>query len=175
MANLRKARAKKARKGALGKLRDRKENGGGEPKKALAALRQARKASSQHDFNMDGILYHNVRVLGRVHDIPWGSVDLTNGDTTYTAHNRYGSWMVGDPHEIDAVMKEPASLGWGDQVTLCTNLVARFEADLKVRGIKTAAELRAEREEADAKERRRLDAQEKRLATLAAKRAAKSK
>jgi hypothetical protein len=127
------------------------------------------------DFTFDGIRFHTARVLGRVYDQPWGTVQISNGDVTYTAHNRYGSWMIaiGDVLDYNGAFKEPAALDWGSQVEVCSALNRRFDAELKSRGIKTAAEMRAEQEEIDREQRRKQDAIDKAKQTRAKNKAKK--
>ena len=43
---------------------------------------------SKLDFHRGGIRYHNVQQ----YEGYW-TVDVSNGDITYTFHNRCGSWM----------------------------------------------------------------------------------
>lgn len=59
-----------------------------------------RPATSPHDFQLAGVRFHNARQQ----DGHW-LVDVSNGDATYTLHNRYGSWL----HDIDGEgrMAEP--------------------------------------------------------------------
>lgn len=153
--------------GAFGAL---KKKPSGPP---LAGLAARRRASSKNDFTVSGVKYHDCRILGRTKQgRPFGSVQITNGDQTWTAHNRYGSWMIGDPAG-EGVMREPATLHVGSQIEVCGNLIARFDAELKSRGIKTAAQLRAEREEQEKAERKKREAAEKAAATRKAKKEAK--
>jgi hypothetical protein len=74
-------------------------------------------------------------------------VDVSNGDMTYTLHNTYGSWManVGRSHN----MMEMAAVSRAMGITMGTvemyhNLVARFEAELKLLGVPTLAQQRRE-------------------------------
>lgn len=171
-------------KGALGALKS-KRNGQAAPKGALGALRKKkvgpalgamakrRAQSNKRDFNRDGIRYHNVRIHSD-DNLLWAEIDVSNGDTTYLMHNRWGSWM--HPLDSEGRFREPAALGIGSQITVCSNLNARMDIELKARGIKTPAEIRAERMAAEAEERKRLakleDAKEKRAATKKAKKEA---
>ena len=125
MANLGDARKKKAAKkgGALAHLKERKANGPVSEPETLAALG----VHQQHDFMVNGVRYHSPRFLGRINDRPWGSVDVTNGIRTYTLTNQFGSWMMPD---AEGYLKEPASLGIGNQLEVSTNLIARFDAFL---------------------------------------------
>lgn len=167
MANLGEARRKKAatKSGALSRLKDRKASDGPVQKpEAQAALANPDNA---HDFIIEGVRYHSPRFLGRINDRPWGSVDVTNGDKTYTLTNQFGSWMMPD---AAGYLKEPASLGVGNQLEVSTNLIARFDAFLVDMGIEKAPEKRArlaaeEKEKAKAERERRKE-QSKRVGAL---------
>lgn len=140
MANLGKAR-KKAK---------RKTNGPVPKRQALATLREAQ--DSRHDFIINGVRYHSPRFLGHISERPWGSVDISSGDKTYTLTNQFGSWMVPVP---DGYLREPASLGLGSQLEVSTNLIARFDAFLRDEGIRTVAQKRAAQEVEEKAKRKR--------------------
>jgi len=141
MANLGEARRKKAAasRGALARLKqsNKKGNSSVPKEQAQAALANP---DNEHDFMIEGVRYHSPRFLGRIHDRPWGSIDVTNGDKTYTLTNQFGSWMMPD---AEGYLKEPASLGIGNQLEVSTNLIARFDAFLVDMGIEKAPEKRA--------------------------------
>lgn len=171
--------------GALGALKSKRVNGSAAPKGALGALRKKkagpalggmakrRAQANKRDFTRDGIRYHNVRIHSD-DKLLWAEIDVSNGDITYLMHNRWGSWM--HPIDDNGRFREPAALGIGNQVTVCSNLNARMDIELKARGIKTPAEIRAERLAAEIEERKRLakleDAKEKRTAAKKAKKEA---
>lgn len=156
-----KAQARKG--GALGKLKA-KSNGkapaGALKKGALGKVRQQRLLSVEGDFKDNGLVYHNAHFQGRTASgRPYGVVDVSNGDKTFTFHNRFGSWF----HDVDeGKMKEAKSF------EITARLQARFDKELKLQGIKTAAELAEE-------ERKKAEAQKKRLAKLQADQKAKAK
>jgi hypothetical protein len=94
---------------------------------------------------------------------PYGTVDVTNGDQTYTLHNRYGSWM----HDVwngNGAAAEPARVAaWlgiiMSQAEMGQKLTQRFEAELKKQGIPhpaSAARAPGERRSARASKARTL-------------------
>jgi hypothetical protein len=141
MANLGEARRKKAAAGggALARLKQSNKKGNGPVPRAQAQAALAN-PDNEHDFMIDGVLYHSPRFLGRIHDRPWGSIDVTTGDRTYTLTNQFGSWMMPD---ANGYLKEPAALKLGSQVEVSSNLIARFDAFLVDMGIEKAPEKRA--------------------------------
>lgn len=85
--------------------------------------RVAQRVASAHDFQLAGVRFHNARQV----DGHW-QVDVTNGTTTATLHNRYGSWM----HDVNGTgtMAEPvrvaSMLGMGmSQLEMCQALQDR--------------------------------------------------
>ena len=138
-----KRKAERERPKTLAELRAAKQQ---KPKpKTLAELRKAKvkqaQASSKLDFHRGGILYHNVRQMNG----HW-YIDVSNGDKTYTMHNRCGSWM----HDVDGRegwMKEPAwvarALGTDlGQLPIAQALIHRLEIEPRM------IELRRQRAEA---------------------------
>lgn len=131
-------------KGALGALKKKKVG------PALAGLAKARAMSSKLDFISGGIRYHNARIYGETaQGRPWGTVDVTNGDKTYTFHNKHSSWFYDIPGQA-GYKKEPSSF------EIATNLQRRFDIELKSRGILTLSEKRAKWEEEEKEKRKRL-------------------
>ena len=143
---------------------------------SLAGLAKARKPSlaslkvkplpqkqTKQDFYAGGLLYWNAQITdhdSRGHDNgvfrPVGTVDVSNGNQTYTFHNRYGSWMA----DMGAKMAEPAYianlLGTNmGQVEMYQNIRDRFEAELKVQKVPTMQEQRRRVEEAEKAKRAR--------------------
>lgn len=134
-----------------------KGNGKAE-KPSLAGLKRKPlpKRQNKRDFYHEAVLFWNAKILGEVTkgyrdgvSRPYGSVDVSNGDTTYTLHNLYGAWMC----DVDgATMAEPALIAsWlgisMGQVEMHRQLQARFEAELKAEGITTLADQRRAVEE----------------------------
>jgi hypothetical protein len=114
---------------------------------------QEPKPRVSEDFRIDGVLFSGAEITGEVTagyqdgmSRPVGSVDVTNGDQTYTFHNRYGSWM----HNLwqgGGKMAEPAriaaTLGIGmTQAQMSQALTKRFEAELKKQGVLTTHQQR---------------------------------
>jgi len=62
--------------------------------------------------------------------------------------------------------KEPAALGLGGQLEVCTNLNARFARYLKEQGILTAAQKRVQRDMQEKAERKRQFQPKRSLAAL---------
>ena len=126
---------------------------------------QAPKPRVKEDFRVGGLLYSGAEVLGEITaghrdgiTRPYGSVDVTNGDITFTFHNRFGSWMH-DVWEGGGVMAEPARvIEWlgvdVHHVDLQHAMTRRFEAELKKQGILTPHQQRAKLD-ADAAEARK--------------------
>lgn len=116
------------------------------------------KKQSKRDFYHNGVLFWNAKILGEITkgyrdgvSRPFGSVDVSNGDKTFTLHNRYGSWMA----DIRAgeVMAESArvakALGINmSQAEMSRALATRFEAELKEQGVPTVHQQRVRVEEA---------------------------
>lgn len=120
----------------------------------LLALRNARRArkkgSSRLDFSVNGLRYHNARIVDFA-PRPWGRIDITNGDTTYTFTNQYGSWMseVGKGR-----LREPAAVArmlgtTASQYEVASSLQDRWYAELKFQGVPTPEERIRQREEAE--------------------------
>lgn len=126
----------------------------------LSALRTQKstqaKASSKHDFTLEGIRYHGARIHDR-DERPWGTIKVSNGDKTFEFHNRYGSWMCNlDGHRH---MAEPAAVARAmgtnaTQLEVAQALSARYYAELKAQGVPTPEERIRQREE-DARKQRR--------------------
>lgn len=124
------------------------------------------KKQNARDFYEGGVLFWNAAVTGDTGvgyrngvRRPIGTVDVSNGDKTYTLHNRYGSWMH-DIEQGEGMMAEPARVAiWlglkMNQVTMAMLLTRRFEAELKQDGIKTVHQQRADIERAEAEARKR--------------------
>ena len=123
---------------------------------ALRAKKQASKAkASKLDFHRAGIRFHNVQQYNG-----YWTVDVSNGDKTYTFNNRCGSWM----HNVEGRegwMAEPArvarALGTDmSQVEMSQSIMHRLELELRERGIPTREQLlRQHEEEAKAQRRKR--------------------
>jgi len=118
------------------------------PPKTLAELKRAKQAkrSARLDFRRGGVKYHNVQQV----DGYW-MIDVTNGDKTFTLHNRHGAWYhdVVDGH---GRMAEPVrvarALGTDlTQLAITQALMARLDRELKDRGIPTREQLLRQREE----------------------------
>jgi hypothetical protein len=115
---------------------------------------QEPKPRVKEDFRVGGILYSGAEITDKVtvgyRDGMFrtvGTVDITNGDQTYTMHNRYGSWM----HNVWGTnrMAEPALVAkWlgieGASVEVSHALTRRFEAEMKKQGIPTTHQQRAQ-------------------------------
>lgn len=155
-----KAQARQAPKGALGKIKNR--DNGAVPKGALGALakkkrggalakiKQQRLLSSKDDFRLNGLAFHNAHVQGTTTSgRPFGVVDVSTGDVTVTFHNRHGSWLTDVPGKT-GYMREPASF------EIKSNLQGRFDRELKARGIPTATEKREIEAQKAAEQRKRL-------------------
>lgn len=109
--NLREAAAKKRAQQAkkppplFAAAKARKAKPAPKPANRLAELRarkeERRKLSKQIIFG-PGAVFHNCQRQGN----HW-TVDITDGDHTVTAHNMFGSWMIGQP-EKGAMQREPA-------------------------------------------------------------------
>jgi hypothetical protein len=127
---------------------------------------QEPKPRVKEDFRVDGILFSGAEITDRTtlgyRDGVYrtiGTVDVTNGDQTYTFHNRYGSWM----HDVwhgGGMMFEPARVAAMlninmSQVDMARALSRRFEAEMKKQGILTAAQQRAHAEAKAAEARKR--------------------
>jgi hypothetical protein len=132
---------------------------------------QEPKERVKEDFRVGGVLFSGAEVTDKVsvghRDGTFrsvGTVDVTNGDQTYTLHNRYGSWM----HDVwgTANMAEPARVAaWlginMSQLDMCQLLTKRFEAELKKQGIPNKQQQRAKIEADAAKARKRTKQPEK--------------
>src|SRR3954447_19090495 len=132
---------------------------------------QEPKPRVKEDFRVGGVLFSGAEITDRVsvghRDGTFrsvGTVDVTNGDQTYTLHNRYGSWM----HDVwgTANMAEPARVAaWlginMSQLDMCQLLTKRFEAELKKQGIPNKQQQRAKIEADAAKARKRTKQPEK--------------
>lgn len=128
---------------------------------------QEPKPRVKEDFRIAGVLFSGAEITGEVYTghrqgmfRPVGSVDVTNGDQTYTLHNRNGSWM----HDVYGgnTMAEPALVAtWlgidMSQIEMARALSRRFEAELKKQGVLTVTQQRA-RLEAEAAEARKRKA-----------------
>ena len=130
---------------------------------------QAPKPRVAEDFRSGGVLFSGAEITGETTrgykagmSRAYGTVDITNGDQTYTMHNRNGSWMH-DVWEGGGKMAEPARVAqWlgidMSQIDISRALTRRFEAEMKKQGVLTTHQQRV-----------KLDEQ----ATLTRKRAAK--
>jgi hypothetical protein len=132
---------------------------------------QEPKERVKEDFRVGGVLFSGAEITDKVsvghRDGTFrsvGTVDVTNGDQTYTLHNRYGSWM----HDVwgTANMAEPARVAaWlginMSQLDMCQLLTKRFEAELKKQGIPNKQQQRAKIEADAAKARKRTKQPEK--------------
>jgi hypothetical protein len=127
---------------------------------------QEPKPRRKEDFGVNGVLFSGAEITGEAlagykdgMARPVGTVDVTNGDQTYTMHNRYGSWM----HDVwngNGSMAEPARVAsWlgitMTQAQMGKALSMRFEAELKKQGILTLHQQRARLEAAAAEARKR--------------------
>jgi len=143
----------------LAELRAAKKNATQARFGGLAALRerkvQQRKVSSKHDFIIDGIRYHNARIIDLAPRV-WGTIDVSNGDKTYRFNNQYGSWL----HDLgDNRLAEPAAVAraMGTSLTqydLANTLQNRWYAELKDQGVPTPEERIRQREEEGKQQRR---------------------
>ena len=137
---------------SLAELRAAKQNAKQARSGGLAALRkqkaEQRKVSSKHDFTIDGIRYHNARIIDLAPRV-WGTIDVTNGDKTYRFNNQYGSWL----HDLgDHRLAEPAAVAraMGTSMTqydLANTLQNRWYAELKDQNVPTPEERIREREQ----------------------------
>lgn len=142
-----KRRAERAKPKSLAELKARKDAEKARPK-TLAELRKAkqREASKKHDFSIAGVKYHNVQ-----HVDGYWTIDMTNGDKTFTLHNRHGAWY----HDIEdghGRMKEPVNVGRAlgindSQLDISQTLQLRLDRELRARGIPTREQLLRQREE----------------------------
>jgi hypothetical protein len=127
---------------------------------------QEPKPRVKEDFRIGGVLFSGAEVLGEItagHKDgtfrPFGSVDVTNGDQTYTLHNRHGSWM----HDVWGTnqMAEPARVAMWlglqnmGQMQMAQALGRRFELELKKQGVPTTHQQRLKLEEQAAAARKR--------------------
>lgn len=153
-----KRRAEQAKPKTLAELRARKQaekQPPPQPPKTLAELKRAKQAkrSARLDFRRGGVKYHNVQRV----DAYW-TVDVTNGDKTYTLHNKHGAWFYSRP-ERAGYLAEPVvvarALGTDlTQLAISQALTSRLERELKDRGIPTREQLLRQHEE-EAKASRR--------------------
>src|SRR4051812_45232109 len=126
---------------------------------------QEPKPRVKEDFRVGGILYSGAEITGQVtagyRDGMFrsvGTVDITNGDQTYTMHNRYSSWM----HDVWGTnrMAEPALVAsWlgidMSPAEVSHALTRRFEAEMKKQGVPTTHQQRAQLEAQAAAARKR--------------------
>ena len=124
--------------------------------KTLAELKRAKQAkkSARLDFRRGGVKYHNVRSV----DGYW-LIDVTNGDRTFTLHNRNGAWYH-DLVDGHGRMAEPVNVARAlgtdlTQLAISQALMARLDRELKDRGIPTREQLLRQREEEAAAARRK--------------------
>jgi hypothetical protein len=164
---------------AVAKRKAERQNGAGDKPRSIAALRAAKqqqqkdarhgglgalreqrkqrmKLSNRLDFTVEGIRYHDARILNR-DGRAWGEVSISTGDFTFVFHNRFGSWM----HDLDqnGRMAEPAAIARkmgtsASQLEVCQALTERWYKQLKAEGIPTPEERIREREEQARKSRR---------------------
>jgi hypothetical protein len=114
---------------------------------------QEPKPRVKEDFRVAGVLFSGAEIIDQVtagyRDGIYraiGSVDVTNGDQTYTLHNRAGSWM----HDVYGTnqMAEPARVAvWlgvqMSQLEMSRALQRRFEAEMKKQGVLTTHQQRS--------------------------------
>jgi hypothetical protein len=127
---------------------------------------QEPKPRVKEDFRIGGVLFSGAEILGEITAghrdgtfRPFGSVDVTNGDQTYTLHNRHGSWM----HDVWGTnqMAEPARVAMWlglhnmGQMQMAQALGRRFELELKKQGVPTTHQQRLKLEEQAAAARKR--------------------
>jgi hypothetical protein len=127
---------------------------------------QEPKPRVKEDFRIGGVLFSGAEILGQITAghrdgtyRSFGSVDVTNGDQTYTLHNRHGSWM----HDVWGTnqMAEPARVAaWlglthMSQLEMGQALGRRFELELKKQGIPTTHQQRLKLDEQAAAARKR--------------------
>src|SRR3954470_20402459 len=117
---------------------------------------QEPKPRVKEDFRVGGVLFSGAEVTGEMSGgyrdgmfRTVGTVDITNGDQTYTMHNRYGSWM----HDVwgSSRMAEPSLVAsWlgidVGPVEVSHALTRRFEAEMKKQGVPTTHQQRAQLE-----------------------------
>jgi hypothetical protein len=117
------------------------------------------------DFRVAGILFSGAEITGETTrgykngmSRATGIVDITNGDQTYTMHNRNGAWM----HDVwnNERMAEPALVAhWlgidMSQVEVSRALTRRFEAEMKKQGVLTTHQQRVKLDEQAAAARKR--------------------
>jgi hypothetical protein len=128
---------------------------------------QEPKPRRKEDFSVNAVLFSGAEVTGEAVSgyrdgmtRPVGTVDVTNGDQTYTLHNRYGSWM----HDVwngNGSMAEPARVAsWlgitMTQLEMAKALSMRFDAELKKQGILNLHQQRARLEAKAAEARKRI-------------------
>jgi hypothetical protein len=164
-------RAERAKPKSLAELRARKQEEKQRPKtlaelraskakpekpKTLATLKQAKQAqrSSKLDINVAGVKYHNVQQMNG-----YWTVDMTNGDRSFTLHNRHGAWFHDLAHG-EGRMAEPVNVGRAlgisdSQLDISMTLQTRLERELRARGIPTREELVRQHEEAALAARRK--------------------
>lgn len=159
MANLREIQARRRQKPSLAELRERKQQQ--KPQKGLATLRKRKQMeqSGKRDFSIYGVRYHNPQQVGG-----YWTIDVTNGDDTFTLHNRHGCWMYSLP-ENNGRMKEPVAvarmLGINmGQVEMAQNLTERLEREQRARGIPTRQQLLRQHEDLNRPRRSRKDKDE---------------
>jgi hypothetical protein len=127
---------------------------------------QEPKERVKEDFRIGGVLFSGAEILGQItvgHRDgmfrPYGTVDVTNGDQTYTLHNRHGSWM----HDVwgENRMAEPARVAnWlglqnMGQLQMSQALSRRFELEMKKQGVLTPHQQRTKLDEQAAAARKR--------------------
>ena len=120
--------------------------------KTLAELKKAKR--NKLDIIIAGVKYHNVQQV----DGYW-TVDISNGDRTYTLHNRHGAWFHDLAHG-NGRMAEPVNVGRAlgisdSQLDISMTLSRRLELELRARGIPTREQLLRQREEEAAAARRK--------------------
>lgn len=155
LKNLRKAKG--GGKPSLATLGKPKANG----KPSLAVLGKRKKIATpppkmvKEDINNGGVWFHNAVVEGEMAIDKdgigryWGYVDVTNGDKTYTFHNKHGSWLadmgegrMGEPAYVARLLGTNMS-----QVAMFYSLRDRFDAQLRKEKYKSSAQRRAALEE----------------------------
>jgi hypothetical protein len=141
---------------SLAELRKRKQAVKPPRSSGLAALRESKQRTpkrSKDDFHRAGVRFHNVQQ----YDGYW-TVDVSNGDKTFTLHNKHGAWYH-DVQGRDRYMVEPVTVARAlgtdmSQLEITQSVIHRLELELKARGLPTREQLLRQREE-EAKQQRR--------------------
>jgi hypothetical protein len=149
LRELQERRRAEREKPTLAQLRARKqEQKASNGFEALRARKRSQKKGkkSKNDFAIGGVRFHNVRP-----EYGYWKIDISNGDLTFTMHNRHGSWM----HDVighAGWMAEPArvakALGTNmGQLETSQALSRRLELEFRERGIPTREQAQRIKEE----------------------------